>query len=153
MGIFWGLCSVIITSAAQLSLGFAMDNLPPMLQPQQFISAVFSLSVGAFALYAGLAGYLLSVICWHKALHQLALSKAYALLSLSYVLVWVASMILPGWQGIFSAKALAGVLCIMAGLLTIFYLHTSANPEIIYLQTVVTGVPIRRTCTVWHQLF
>lgn len=42
MGIFWGLCSVIITSAAQLSLGFAMDNLPPMLQPQQFISAVFS---------------------------------------------------------------------------------------------------------------
>lgn len=120
MGIFWGLCSVIITSAAQLSLGFAMDNLPPMLQPQQFISAIFSLSVSAFALYAGLAGYLLSVICWHKALHQLALSKAYALLSLSYVLVWVASMILPGWQGILSAKALAGVLCIMAGLLTIF---------------------------------
>lgn len=70
MGIFWGLCSVIITSAAQLSLGFAMDNLPLMLQPQQFISAIFSLSVGAFALYAGLAGYLLSVICWHKALHH-----------------------------------------------------------------------------------
>lgn len=78
MGVFWGLCSVIITSAAQLSLGFAMDNLPPMLQPLAFISAVFSVSIGAFALYAGLAGYLLSVICWHKALHQLALSKAYA---------------------------------------------------------------------------
>ena len=46
--------------------------------------------------------------------------KAYALLSLSYVLVWVASMILPGWQGTFSVKALAGVLCIMAGLMTIF---------------------------------
>ena len=67
MGIFWGLCSVIITSAAQLSLGFAMDNLPPMMQPLEFISAVFSLSIGAFALSAGLAGYLLSVICWHKA--------------------------------------------------------------------------------------
>ena len=37
MGIFWGLCSVIITSAAQLSLGFAMDNLPPMMQPLAFI--------------------------------------------------------------------------------------------------------------------
>ena len=110
MGIFWGLCSVIITSAAQLSLGFAMDNLPPMMQPLEFISAVLSLSIGAFALSAGLAGYLLSVICWHKALHQLALSKAYALLSLSYVLVWVASMILPGWQGTFSVKALVGVL-------------------------------------------
>lgn len=42
MGIFWGLCSVIITSVAQLSLGYAMDNLPPMLQPLAFISAVFS---------------------------------------------------------------------------------------------------------------
>ena len=120
MGIFWGLCSVIITSAAQLSLGFAMDNLPPMMQLLEFISAVLSLSIGAFALSAGLAGYLLSVICWHKALHQLALSKAYALLSLSYVLVWVASMILPGWQGTFSVKALVRVLCIMAGLMTIF---------------------------------
>ncbi|WP_204578318.1 4-amino-4-deoxy-L-arabinose-phosphoundecaprenol flippase subunit ArnF [Citrobacter cronae] len=120
MGIFWGLCSVIITSAAQLSLGFAMDNLPPMLQPLKFLSAVFALNVGAAALFSGLAGYLLSVICWHKALHQLALSKAYALLSLSYVLVWIASMILPGWQGTFSVKALAGVLCIMAGLMAIF---------------------------------
>lgn len=120
MGIFWGLCSVIITSVAQLSLGYAMDNLPPMLQPLAFISAVFSTSSSAFALYGGLVGYLLSVMCWHKALHQLALSKAYALLSLSYVLVWIASMILPGWQGTFSVKALAGVLCIMAGLMTIF---------------------------------
>ena len=120
MGIFWGLCSVIITSVAQLSLGYAMDNLPPMLQPLAFISAVFATSSSTFALYGGLVGYLLSVMCWHKALHQLALSKAYALLSLSYVLVWIASMILPGWQGTFSVKALVGVLCIMAGLMTIF---------------------------------
>ena len=120
MGIFWGLCSVIITSVAQLSLGYAMDNLPPMLQPLAFISAVFATSSSAFALYGGLVGYLLSVMCGHKALHQLALSKAYALLSLSYVLVWIASMILPGWQGTFSVKALVGVLCIMAGLMTIF---------------------------------
>lgn len=120
MGIFWGLCSVILTSVAQLSLGYAMANLPPVLHPLTFISAVFSTNSGAFALYAGLMGYLLSVICWHKALHQLALSKAYALLSLSYVLVWAASMILPGWQGAFSLQALAGVLCIMIGLMTIF---------------------------------
>ena len=120
MGIFWGLCSVIFTSVAQLSLGYAMDNLPPMLQPLAFISAVFATSSSAFALYGGLVGYLLSVMCWHKALHQLALRKAYALLILSYVLVWIASMILPGWQGTFSVKALVGVLCIMAGLMTIF---------------------------------
>jgi undecaprenyl phosphate-alpha-L-ara4N flippase subunit ArnF len=127
MGIFWGLCSVIITSVAQLSLGYAMDNLPPMLDPLMFIDALFSASVGAFTLYAGLVGYLLSVICWHKALHQMALSKAYALLSLSYVLVWIASMILPGWQGAFSLRALFGVLCIMAGLMTIFLVPNPAT--------------------------
>lgn len=120
MGIFWGLCSVIITSAAQLSLGYAMDNLPPIQHLMAFVSAALSIRAGALTLYAGLVGYLLSVICWHKALHQLALSKAYALLSLSYVLVWVASITLPGWQGTFSVKALLGVLCIMAGLMTIF---------------------------------
>lgn len=108
MGIFWGLCSVIITSVAQLSLGYAMDNLPPMLQPLAFISAVFATSSSAFALYGGLVGYLLSVMCWHKALHQLALSKAYALLSLSYVLVWIASMILPGWQRNLFSKSPGG---------------------------------------------
>lgn len=120
MGIVWALCSVIITSVAQLSLGYAMDNLPPMQRLVIFIPALFSLSVGALTLYAGLVGYLLSVICWHKALHQLALSKAYALLSLSYVLVWVASMTLPGLQGTFSLRALAGVLCITGGLMIIF---------------------------------
>jgi undecaprenyl phosphate-alpha-L-ara4N flippase subunit ArnF len=120
MGLLWGLCSVIITSVAQLGLGFAMANLPPMVQWQTFIPALFSLHTGTFALFAGLVGYLLSVFCWHNALHRLALSKAYALLSLSYVLVWVSSMILPGWQGSFSLKALLGVLCIMAGLMFIF---------------------------------
>ncbi|WP_336219393.1 4-amino-4-deoxy-L-arabinose-phosphoundecaprenol flippase subunit ArnF [Citrobacter amalonaticus] len=120
MGLLWGLCSVIITSVAQLSLGFAMTNLPPVMHWQAFIPALFSLNPAPLALFFGLMGYLVSVFCWHKALHQLALSKAYALLSLSYVLVWIASMILPGWQGTFSLKALVGVVCIMAGLMTIF---------------------------------
>ncbi|HED3139352.1 4-amino-4-deoxy-L-arabinose-phosphoundecaprenol flippase subunit ArnF [Citrobacter farmeri] len=120
MGLLWGLCSVIITSVAQLGLGFAMANLPSMTQWQTFIPALFSVHTGTLALFAGLMGYLLSVFCWHNALYYLALSKAYALLSLSYVLVWVASITLPGWQGAFSLKALLGVLCIMAGLMFIF---------------------------------
>ncbi|MPM86434.1 putative 4-amino-4-deoxy-L-arabinose-phosphoundecaprenol flippase subunit ArnF [bioreactor metagenome] len=97
-----------------------MANLPPMTQWQTFIPVLFSLHTGTFVLCTSLVGYLLSVSCWHNALHHLALSKAYALLSLSYVLVWVASIILPGWQGTFSLKALLGVLCIMAGLMFIF---------------------------------
>jgi hypothetical protein len=40
------------------------------------------------ALLLGLMGYVASMGCWYLALHRLALSKAYALLSLSYILVW-----------------------------------------------------------------
>ena len=110
MGLMWGLFSVIIASVAQLSLGFAASHLPPMTHLWDFIAA----------LLVGLLGYLLSVFCWYKTLHKLALSKAYALLSMSYVLVWIASMILPGWEGTFSLKALLGVACIMSGLMLIF---------------------------------
>lgn len=120
MGLLWGLLSVLITSAAQLSLGFAMASLPPMLHPDTFIAALFAAHASAIALFSGLLGYLASVFCWHNALHHLELSKAYALLSLSYILVWIASMVLPGMQGAFSLKALLGVACIMAGLMIIF---------------------------------
>ncbi|MFG7416369.1 hypothetical protein ACG00L_27290, partial [Klebsiella pneumoniae] len=44
--------------------------------------------VDTFGLFFGLLGYLLSMVCWYFALHRLPLSKAYALLSLSYILVW-----------------------------------------------------------------
>ncbi|TGC16834.1 4-amino-4-deoxy-L-arabinose-phosphoundecaprenol flippase subunit ArnF [Escherichia sp. E4385] len=120
MGLMWGLCSVIIASAAQLSLGFAASHLPPITQFWEFIAAFFAFGPGARMLVVGLVGYLISVFCWYKALHRLALSKAYALLSMSYVLVWIASMVLPGWEGTFSLKAMLGVACIMGGLTLIF---------------------------------
>ena len=120
MGIMWGLFSVIISSAAQLSLGYAAGHLPPMMQFWDFIPALFAFDIGARMLVVGLAGYLLSVYCWYKTLHQLALSNAYALLSMSYVLVWIASIILPGWEGTYSLKAALGVACIIGGLMVIF---------------------------------
>lgn len=120
MGLLWGLLSVVITSVAQLSLGFAMASLPPMLHLGEFIAALIANHASVIALFSGLLGYLVSVLCWHNALHHLELSKAYALLSLSYILVWIASMVLPGMQGAFSLKALLGVACIMAGLMIIF---------------------------------
>lgn len=102
MGLMWGLFSVIIASAAQLSLGFAASHLPPMTHLWDFIAALLAFGLDARILLLGLLGYLLSVFCWYKTLHKLALSKAYALLSMSYVLVWIASMVLPGWEGTFA---------------------------------------------------
>ena len=111
MGLIWGLFSVIIASVAQLSLGFAASHLPPMTHLWDFIAALLAFGLDARILLLGLLGYLLSVFCWYKTLHKLAVS---------YVLVWIASMVLPGWEGTFSLKALLGVACIMSGLMLIF---------------------------------
>lgn len=119
MGLMWGLFSVIIASAAQLSTGFAASHLPPMTHLWDFIATLLAFGTDADTVTraAGLSAFR---FCWYKTLHILALSKAYALLSMSYVLVWIASMVLPGWEGTFSLKALLGVACIMSGLMLIF---------------------------------
>lgn len=44
MGLMWGLFSVIIASAAQLSLGYAASHLPPMTHLWDFIAALLALA-------------------------------------------------------------------------------------------------------------
>ncbi|WP_411900194.1 4-amino-4-deoxy-L-arabinose-phosphoundecaprenol flippase subunit ArnF, partial [Salmonella enterica] len=110
-----------IATIAQLSLRFDMCCRAAVAHRLALMSGLGAFKAANLALFAGLAGYLVSVVCWQKTLHTLALSKAYALLSLSYVLVWVASRLLPGLQGAFSLKAMLGVLCIMAGVMLIFF--------------------------------
>lgn len=74
-------------------------------------------------------GYVASMGCWYLALHRMALSKAYALLSLSYILVWGAAILLPGWGESFSWQGLAGVGLIMLGVLVIFLPRTSRGEK------------------------
>ena len=94
-GAFWALCSVLLVSAAQLLLRNAMQALPPVSEILAFVSALWHFSSGTGALLLGLTGYVASMGCWYLALHRMALSKAYALLSLSYILVWGAAILLP----------------------------------------------------------
>lgn len=61
MGLMWGLFSVIIASAAQLSLGYAASHLPPMTHLWDFIAALLAFGLDARILLLGLLGYLLSV--------------------------------------------------------------------------------------------
>lgn len=119
-GALWALCSVALVSVAQLLLRYAMTTLPPVGDGLAFIVAVGRFSPGCGALLLGLIGYVASMGCWYLALHRMALSKAYALLSLSYILVWGAAIVLPGWGERFSWSGLAGVGLIMLGVLTIF---------------------------------
>lgn len=119
-GAFWALCSVLLVSAAQLLLRSAMQALPSVNDIPVFISALWHFSSGTGELLLGLIGYVASMGCWYLALHRMALSKAYALLSLSYILVWGAAILLPGWGERFSWHGLVGVGFIILGVLVIF---------------------------------
>ena len=119
-GIGWALLSVFLVSIAQLLLRYAMTSLPPVDFSWAFVQIAVQSQNALLILLAGLLGYVASMACWYFALHRLALSKAYALLSLSYILVWAAAIWLPGWHEPFSLRGGLGVLLIMAGVLVIF---------------------------------
>lgn len=119
MGYFWALMSVLLVSGAQLIMKWAMVELPLVNQPHELVIAVLSLTPGAVALFTGLCAYACSMGCWFLALRKIALSKAYPLLSLSYVIVWAAAIWLPWLHEGFSVGKLAGVGVIFIGLLLV----------------------------------
>lgn len=119
MGIILALCSVLLVSGAQLLMRWSMINLPVGNPPAALFSALLALPPAAIGLAAGLAAYTLSMLCWFLALQRVALSKAYPLLSLSYVLVWGAALSLPALHEVFHWGRLMGVALIFSGLLLI----------------------------------
>lgn len=76
MGLIWALFSVGLVSGAQLLLRSAMVELPPLTDLFTFLNHLLHLRAGTFGLAFGLLGYLLSMVCWYFALHQLPLAKA-----------------------------------------------------------------------------
>jgi len=121
MGLNWALMSVALASAAQLTLRAAMTTLPSAEQPLLLLGHLLHFESGTLGLFLGLLGYVASMACWYFALKRLPLAKAYALLSLSYMVVWLAAILLPGWHEPFSWRGLLGVVVIIAGVLTIFW--------------------------------
>lgn len=119
MGYFWALMSVLLVSGAQLVMKWAMTTLPPVAQHQALLEAFYRFTPAAAALVIGLLAYAISMACWFLALRRIALSKAYPLLSLSYVLVWGAAIWLPWLNERFSAGKLIGVSAIFIGLLLV----------------------------------
>ncbi|HKM95751.1 MAG TPA: 4-amino-4-deoxy-L-arabinose-phosphoundecaprenol flippase subunit ArnF [Buttiauxella sp.] len=119
MGYFWAMMSVLLVSFAQLTMKWAMVTLPLVSHPDELMTALLIFSPGAVALVTGLLAYVCSMACWFMALRRVALSKAYPLLSLSYVLVWAAAIWLPWLHEKFSMGKLVGVGVIFAGLLLV----------------------------------
>ncbi|MGK2946351.1 MAG: 4-amino-4-deoxy-L-arabinose-phosphoundecaprenol flippase subunit ArnF [Candidatus Malihini olakiniferum] len=116
MGYLAALLSVMLVSGAQLTIKYALSKLPPLWS----IRSLWDGAPGRWLLLSGGLGcYLLSLIVWHFVLRQFALGKAYAFLSLSYILVWLGSLILPCYPEHFSWLACIGVLAIMVGVLLV----------------------------------
>ena len=114
MGYVFALCSVMLVTLAQLMLRWSMVRLPGI---EEIAGQWLPLSLPAvIALCAGLLAYTLSMLCWMLALRRIALSRAYPLLSLSYVLVWLLATALPIFSEPFHIGALIGVLLIIIGL-------------------------------------
>lgn len=119
MGYFWAAMSVLLVSFAQLAMKWAMMALPSVDRPRELLAAFWGISPGAEVLVIGLLAYVCSMVCWFLALRRVALSKAYPLLSLSYVLVWASAIWLPWLHEKFSMGKLVGVGVIFIGLLLV----------------------------------
>lgn len=111
-GLLLALCSILLVSLAQLVLRAAMLNFPPVAEVLQHTRPLLLLCIG-------LGAYALSMLCWMLALRHLPLNRLYPLLSLSYVLVWLAAVSLPMFAEPFRWSSFAGVLLIVCGLLCV----------------------------------
>jgi undecaprenyl phosphate-alpha-L-ara4N flippase subunit ArnF len=126
------LISILLVSVAQLAMKWGMQSLDlqQLLQSETWISIPFiglpkdvwpPLSV----ILLGLCCYGLSMILWIITLQHLPLSQAYPLLSVSYILVYCGTVLLPWFNDSFSSIKLLGIISILFGLLLIF----SSKPD------------------------
>lgn len=116
-GFLLAMGSILLVSVAQLVLRAVMVRLPSvaiLLSPQWQQHGTLLL-----LLCAGLCAYGVSMLCWMLALRYLPLNRLYPLLSLSYVVVWLAAITLPSLGESFRWSSMAGVTLIVCGLLCI----------------------------------
>jgi undecaprenyl phosphate-alpha-L-ara4N flippase subunit ArnF len=118
-GITFALGSVLLVSAAQLSMRWSMSRLP---HPDQWLTALGNGSVDLAAVgvvMAAILAYALSMLCWLLALRDLPLGRAYSLLSISYALVYLLAASLPVFNEHFSLAKSLGVALVILGVITI----------------------------------
>ena len=117
-GYFWGIGSVILIALAQLCLKAGVMILPEFKLSDQWVDVNWLFENGqAFGLIlVGLIGYFFSMVCWLFALRFLALSKAYPLISLSYVLVYLLAVTLPWFNESATLIKFVGVVFILFGI-------------------------------------
>ncbi|MGP1928325.1 MAG: 4-amino-4-deoxy-L-arabinose-phosphoundecaprenol flippase subunit ArnF [Arsenophonus sp. NC-WZS1-MAG3] len=126
-GYFWGIGSAIFITLAQLYLKAGVTILDWFKLNHQWmnISWLFENLSAFWLIFIGLIGYALSMVCWLFSLRFLALSKAYSLISLSYVLVYLFAITLPWFNESTTLIKFIGLVFILLGIWIIFW------PEVI----------------------
>ncbi len=107
--------SVLLVTIAQLAMKWGMTQLPAFDARWLDIATWTLADRPLFLVVLGIVCYLLSMLCWLQALACLPLNKAYPMLSLSYVLVFVASVCLPGFHESYTLTQVLGVLLVSFG--------------------------------------
>lgn len=119
IGYLWAAISILLISGAQISMKWAMIQLPPLNDLQLLTEVFFKHHSEMLVLAGGLLAYLLSTWFWFLALHYLPLSGAYPLLSISYILVWFAASFIPDLNEKHDDGSFIGVILIICGILMI----------------------------------
>lgn len=118
-GLAFALGSVALVSGAQLGMRWSMIRLPA---PDMWLEAWRdgNFSWPALATVAGaISAYALSMGCWLLALRDIPLGRAYALLSISYALVYMLAALLPVFNESFTTLKTLGVTLVILGVLII----------------------------------
>jgi len=115
------LSSIILTATAQLLMKTGMMGLGELSYNWQFVEQLlYSESlISLFIVFSGLACYGLSMIAWIGVLTRIDLSIAYPFLSISYILVYLAALLLPWLNESFSLLRFSGIIFISIGLILI----------------------------------
>lgn len=132
-GYLWGSGSVLLVTAAQLLMKWGMVQLPLFswndLHLSWFLNHLTDNLLPLTAVFAGLCGYVLSMLCWFFALHHLPLNRAYPLLSISYVLVYLLAILLPWFSESVTVLKSVGAGLILLGVWLINSKPTAVVPK------------------------
>ncbi|WP_127959397.1 4-amino-4-deoxy-L-arabinose-phosphoundecaprenol flippase subunit ArnF [Serratia microhaemolytica] len=117
--------SVLLVTLAQLLMKWGMQALPPLPRLPANWSLFSAYPLPLTGVMLGMLAYAVSMLCWFFALRRLPLHRAYPLLSLSYVLVYLAAVTLPVFAEPLTILKTLGTLLILAG---VWLIHR-ARPE------------------------
>lgn len=119
------MASVALVTVAQLAMKWGMTRLPALDARWLHIATGPPVGGPLLCLVLGVLCYLLSLLCWLQALARLPLNQAYPLLSLSYALVFIASIGLPGFRESYTLTQVLGVVLVSFGV----WLTLSGQPD------------------------